>query len=105
MNSKTDHAARAAEELLNELRALAAEAEKAVAGPPEEQSEQAFDTLRARLASAQERLSNLYSETKEQVSAKARRADQAIRENPYQSLVIAAGVGLVAGLLLARRRD
>jgi len=34
----------------------------------------------------------------------ASRADDQIRANPYQAIGIAAGLGLVAGLLIARRR-
>jgi ElaB/YqjD/DUF883 family membrane-anchored ribosome-binding protein len=32
-----------------------------------------------------------------------KRADGAIRENPYQTIGIAAGIGLIAGYLLSRR--
>jgi ElaB/YqjD/DUF883 family membrane-anchored ribosome-binding protein len=33
----------------------------------------------------------------------AQAADEYVRENPWQSVGIAAGIGLVVGMLLARR--
>ena len=42
-------------------------------------------------------------EAKQRVAAGARCTDEAIRANPYQSLAIAAGVGVVVGVLLGRR--
>jgi ElaB/YqjD/DUF883 family membrane-anchored ribosome-binding protein len=38
------------------------------------------------------------------VRQQASRADDAIRAKPYHAMAIAGGVGLVAGLLIARRR-
>jgi len=105
MKTDTDRAARAAEELLNELRALAAEAEKAVANSAEQHAEQTLETLRARFEACTQRFTDLYRGTKEKVAAGARRTDEAIRKHPYQSLAVAASIGLLAGLLLARRKD
>ena len=45
----------------------------------------------------------MYDGARKRVVAGAKCTDEAIRENPYQSLAIAGGVGLLVGLLLARR--
>lgn len=68
-----------------------------------EYAEEAMDSLRDRLDAAQARLSELYSGAKRQVVAGAKHTDAAIRANPYQAIAIAAGVGLLLGVLLGRR--
>ncbi len=47
----------------------------------------------------------MYEGAKQRVVAGAKSTDQAIRANPYQSLAIAAGVGLLVGVLLGRRSN
>lgn len=91
------------EELLNEIRTLAAEAEKMLSHSVAEHSEEALDALRARLEAAQERLSAVYDGAKKKVVAGAKCADETIRENPYQALAITLGVGVLVGVLLGRR--
>jgi len=68
-----------------------------------EHSEDAMSALRSRFDAAQERVSELYAGAKKKVVAGAKCTDEAIRANPYQSLAIAAGVGLLVGVLLGRR--
>jgi ElaB/YqjD/DUF883 family membrane-anchored ribosome-binding protein len=86
---------------LADLRTLVTEAEKLLDGS-ETGSENAH-TLRERFEAAQERFTDLYAGAKKRVIAGGKATDQAIRENPYQSLAIAAGVGLIVGVLLGRR--
>jgi ElaB/YqjD/DUF883 family membrane-anchored ribosome-binding protein len=90
-------------ELINELHALIGEAETMMAASVSEHSSEAFGKLRARFAAAQERLSDIYDGAKRKVVAGARYTDTAIRENPYQALAIALGIGVLAGVLLGRR--
>jgi ElaB/YqjD/DUF883 family membrane-anchored ribosome-binding protein len=59
--------------------------------------------LRTRFDAAQERFTDIYEGAKKKVVAGAKCTDAAIRANPYQSLAIAAGVGLLVGVLLGRR--
>lgn len=103
MKNRAHSPAETPQELLTDLRNLVVEAEKMMEDSVTEHSQEALQAMRARFEAAQERLSDLYEGTKKKVAAGARYTDEAIRENPYQSLAIAAGVGLVAGLLLARR--
>lgn len=68
-----------------------------------EHSEDALAALRSRFDAAQERLAELYEGARTKVVAGAKCTDAAIRENPYQAMAIAAGVGLLVGVLLGRR--
>jgi ElaB/YqjD/DUF883 family membrane-anchored ribosome-binding protein len=55
----------------------------------------------------QNRLGEYWETGKERASEYARMTDRRIRENPYQTIGIALGVGLILGMLLSRgrRRD
>ncbi|MBL8264945.1 DUF883 family protein [Steroidobacter sp.] len=55
------------------------------------------------LRQAKERLSEVEEEALRRAREIADAADEYVRENPWQSVGIAAGIGLVLGLLLARR--
>lgn len=90
-------------ELLNDLRNLVVEAEKMMEDSVAGHSQEAMQAMRERGEAAQERLVDLYEGMKKKAHAGARCTDEAIREHPYQSLAIAAGIGLIAGLLLSRR--
>ncbi|HLP26656.1 MAG TPA: hypothetical protein VK477_13325, partial [Acidobacteriota bacterium] len=59
--------------------------------------------LQERFEAAQERLANAAQATKQRVVAGAKYTDRAIRDHPYQSLAIALGVGVLAGILIGRR--
>ncbi len=98
-----DTLAQKPEDILNELRSLVTEAEKMISGSADEQSEGAFASLRERFADAQERFSDFYAGARKRVVAGAKYADTTIRENPYQSLAVALGVGVLVGVLVGRR--
>jgi ElaB/YqjD/DUF883 family membrane-anchored ribosome-binding protein len=90
-------------ELLTELQALVAEAETMMGDAISEQSDEAIESLRARFVAAQERFTDVYDGARKKVIASAKYTDASIRANPYQSLAIAAGVGLLVGIFLGRR--
>lgn len=90
-------------ELLNDLHALVAEAEKMMGDSLSEHTGEAVGALRARFDAAHDRLGEVCSRAKQKVVAGAKCTDQAIRANPYHSLAIAAGAGLLIGVLLGRR--
>ncbi|HQF38317.1 MAG TPA: hypothetical protein PK322_04290 [Opitutaceae bacterium] len=100
---KTAQTATTPDELLRDLKSLVAEAESMIAGSASEHSTEALDALQNRFKAARERLGEFYACTREKVVAGAKCTDRAIRENPYQSLAIAAGVGLLLGVVLGRR--
>jgi ElaB/YqjD/DUF883 family membrane-anchored ribosome-binding protein len=91
------------QELFDEMKALASEAQAMMGNSITEHSAEAMAQLRERFEDAQARFADVYDNAKKKVVAGARSTDDAIRENPYQALAIAAGVGLLVGLLVGRR--
>ena len=59
---------------------------------------------RKRLAAALESGKELIGRAREKAVERATAADQVVRENPYQTIAIAFGVGAVIGFLLTRRK-
>jgi ElaB/YqjD/DUF883 family membrane-anchored ribosome-binding protein len=100
-NNATD--SQTPEALLNDLRSLVLEAEKMMGAAVTEHTGDAMDALRTRYAAAQERVGEFYASAKKNVTAGAKYTDETIRANPYQSIAIAAGVGLLVGVLVGRR--
>jgi ElaB/YqjD/DUF883 family membrane-anchored ribosome-binding protein len=98
-----DTTAQSPKELLNDLHSLVSEAEKMMGDSVTEHTADAMSALRSRFDAAQERLGQFYAGAKQKVVAGAKCTDEAIRANPYQSLAIAAGAGLLIGVLLGRR--
>jgi ElaB/YqjD/DUF883 family membrane-anchored ribosome-binding protein len=90
-------------ELLNDLKTLVRDAEAMLSSAVTDQSAEAFEAIRDRFSIAQDRLSHLYARARKRVVAGATCTDTAIRDNPYQSLAIAFGVGLLVGVLARRR--
>ena len=94
------------ERVLEDLKTLSRDAEgllKAIASDASDKGKQ----LRARLGDALERAKAATIRLQQQTAAAARAAakhtDAAIREHPYQSMGIAFGVGVLVGVLVARR--
>ena len=82
--------------------------------PSNAEEEQNEDTMESgeKLAELRERLSAAIESAKatarrleEKTVAAAKATDQCIRDHPYQTLGIAFGLGILAGLLLRRRWD
>jgi ElaB/YqjD/DUF883 family membrane-anchored ribosome-binding protein len=103
MKNKTESTAQTPQDLLDDLHTLVAEAEKMMGDSVSEHTEDAISALRSRFDAAQERLAELYTGARKKVVAGAKYTDETIRANPYQSLAIAAGIGLLVGVLVGRR--
>ncbi len=58
---------------------------------------------RKRLSAALESGREMLDDFKEKAIAGAKATDETIRENPYQSIGVALGVGILIGLFLGRR--
>jgi ElaB/YqjD/DUF883 family membrane-anchored ribosome-binding protein len=58
---------------------------------------------RARLASALERAKEIAGRVRDKAVEGAKAADEAVRDNPYQAIGIAFGVGAIVGYLAMRR--
>jgi len=99
-NNKATHTPK---ELLTELQALVAEAQTLTSDTVSEKSGEVLENLRERFSAAQEQFTEVYDGAKKRVVAGAKYTDTAIRENPYQAIAIAVGVGLLVGVLVGRR--
>ena len=60
--------------------------------------------VRERLSAAIQKAKDTCERLQDQTAAAAKATDRAVREHPYQALGIAFGVGLLAGILIARSR-
>jgi len=100
---RTATTAQTPEELLNDLRTLVSDAELMLNRTPDENRRGSPARLQERFDAAQKRLGELYNDTKVKIIAGAKHTDSAIRANPYRSLAIALGAGLLIGVLVGRR--
>ena len=94
------------DKLLAELRMVVADAEdllRATANDASEGSAELRGRIQARLQQARERLAHL----QESVVARAKETGQAtdayVHDNPWKSIGVAAGLGLLVGILIGRR--
>ena len=94
------------DKLIEDLKVVAQDVEellRATASQTGEKIAQARTRAEESLRSAQMRLSEAGDEMAERTRAAATAADAYVRDNPWHAVGIAAGVGLVVGLLLSRR--
>ncbi len=95
------------EKLVQDLRVLVADAEALLAATAGQAGEKIAE-LRAQAQNAvnraRARLSALEDEFTAKVRDSARATDEYVRANPWHAVGIAAGVGLVLGVLLSWRR-
>lgn len=91
-------------ELVENLRELIDEAESMIIRTASHQMDETVEELRERLQEKIDRMKAAYQQTEERVVDQVTAADKAIREKPYQSLGIAAAVGLAVGLFINRKR-
>jgi len=68
-----------------------------------EATEEKIIEARKRLAAALETAREAYDRVQDKAVAGAKHADKTIRENPYQAMAVAFGVGALLGFLLSRR--
>src|SRR5262245_1012144 len=94
------------DQLLADLKTVMNDAE-ALLRATSAQTGEKIQEIRARaeesLRQAKVRLSEVEAEALKRAREVADAADEYVRENPWQSVGIAAGVGLLLGLLLSRR--
>ena len=60
--------------------------------------------LRAKLEAAMEKAKAVYQRLQDKTVSAAKATDKAVHEHPYQAIGIALGLGLVIGMLAARKR-
>ena len=89
-------------QLVKDLKAVVRDAEelmKATAG----QAGDKLTELRSRLSTALESAKGTYGKMEEKTVAAAKATDRCIRDHPYETIGVAFGVGVVVGILAARR--
>ena len=94
-----------ADALIADISRLMAEAEEMLSESTSQHAEEKVALLRERESEAAQRLAERYAATKAKISAAARRTDEVIRANPYESLAIALGVGVLLGACFCRRSE
>lgn len=85
-----------------ELKALLREAEKALASTSSDAGEN-FEDLRDRLRTALANGHFSLDSIRQETVRRARQADQLVRDNPYYTAGIAAGIGALIGILVSQR--
>lgn len=94
------------QKLIDELRAVVADAEAligATAGDLGERAQAARAQVADSVAKAQAGLEDLESQLEERTKLLVEDATRYVRDNPWQSVGIAAAVGVVLGMILGRR--
>ncbi|MEQ1578951.1 MAG: DUF883 family protein [Steroidobacteraceae bacterium] len=94
------------DKLLADLQAVVADAEallKATAGHAGEKVQEARARAEESLAAARERLGDVQDDALRQARELVTSGEEYVRENPWGAIGIAAGVGVLVGLLLGRR--
>lgn len=92
--------------LMDDLRAVVADAEALMSATQDSATSQVREA-RARAAESLEqaraRLEQIEDDVKKRAQAAASDAEHYVRENPWQSVGVAAAVGFLVGLLVSRR--
>jgi ElaB/YqjD/DUF883 family membrane-anchored ribosome-binding protein len=95
-----------ADQLIDDLTAVIRDAEnllRATAAHTGDRVEEMRARAEESVRHAKERLAGIEEEAVRHARALAGEADEYVRGNPWQAVGIAAGIGLVLGLLLTRR--
>ena len=86
----------------NDMSRLAEDAGALMAATADVAGEKVVEARR-RFAAALESGKEIYGRVRDKTVEKARAADEAMHEHPYQAIGIAFGVGAILGYLVARR--
>ena len=95
------------EKLMQDLQMVVSDAEellKATAGQAGDKVSAARERIQESLSAARTRLSKAQEAMLEKTKQAARATDEYVHENPWRAVGIAAGVGLVVGMLISRGR-
>ena len=94
------------DELMAELRAVIANAENLLERAADEVGNNAVglrERLRQRMSDAKDSLYSLQSAATDKARAAGRATDDYVHENPWRAVGIAAGIGLLLGVIIGRR--
>lgn len=96
------------EKLIADIKAVVSDAEavlSATAGQTGEKVAELRASLMAKIADAKEKLVAAEEVVVEKAKQAAKATDEYVHENPWQSVIIAGGIGFLIGYLAASRRD
>ena len=94
------------DKLLADMRVVVADAEELLrlgAGDVSESARGLRERLQSNLSQAKSSLADLQMAATEKMKAAGHAADDFVHENPWRSIAIGAGVGLIIGVLVGRR--
>jgi ElaB/YqjD/DUF883 family membrane-anchored ribosome-binding protein len=94
------------DKLMADLRVVITDAEellKLTAGQAGDKVAELRERMQARMVQAKDELANLQTAAVGQAREAAKATDHFVHESPWTAVGIAAGVGLIAGLLIGRR--
>jgi len=97
----------AREQLLRDFNQVVSDTEellRSLASVGGEKAAAARESVEENLATAKKRLRDLQGSAVERATDAARATDDYVHENPWQVIAIAAGVGVLVGLVLSARR-
>lgn len=106
MNVNTDLSAVSKEKLVTDLKVVVADAEellRATASSAGEKVSELREKIQDRLRDAKIRLADAEAALVDKTKAAARATDDFVHENPWKAVGIAAGVGLLLGVIIGRR--
>ena len=89
-------------ELIEEFKALVADAEALIKATAKDGSA-SVSKVRSRAETSLNAAKDKLEDLQEDLLEKGKAADEYVHENPWKSVGIAAGVGLIIGLLMSRR--
>lgn len=102
----TEMTATQKDKLMSDLRLVISDAEELLRMTAEEASEGATELrgrIQGRMLQAKAELAHLQEVTIAKAKAAGHATDEFVHENPWKSIGVAAGIGLVMGLLISRR--
>lgn len=94
------------DKLMADLRLVIADTEelmRVTAGQAGEQAKELRGRMQVRLDQAKANLAHLQDLAVTKAKAAGHAADEFVHDNPWKAIGAAAGIGLIAGLLIARR--
>lgn len=96
----------ARDRLIADVKVLMADADeivKAMASATGEKAVELADRLRVNMRNAKDKMADVQVVVADKAKVAARVTDDYVHDNPWQAVGIAAGVGLLLGLLIGRR--
>ncbi len=106
MSENTDLSSSNKQKLVSDMKTVVADAEdilRATAGVAGEKMTELRERIGERLRDAKLRLADAEVALVDKTKAAARVTDDYVRDNPWQSVGIAAGVGFLLGIIIGRR--